>query len=336
MESTAAPKPVHVSRRHLFLINPAAKRIKGRVKPVKDAIAAFFAKHTWIKRDVYVSEWCRDSVTYIQQYIAGANGEPVRIHVMGGTGALFEVINSVVGLPNVEVASYPYGKANVFLKYFGAKNEKLFSSINSQVFDASVPMDILRCGNNYGICYGMAGAEAHANVLGDKMMRLGLPGDLSYTLAGMIMVLSGRASQKYFIEIDGNRIEGDFISVMAANAPCYGLNMHPAVDAHPDDGVLDVYVVKNAPMIKLIRRIPGYTRGNYRKMPDLVTHYRAKKIKLSSDEVMCMSVDAEHFYGMSIEYEVMPHAFQFVCPVGIDPMKLPRIYNRPREGPRGE
>jgi diacylglycerol kinase family enzyme len=110
--------------------------------------------------------------------------------------------------------------------------------------------------------------------------------------------------------------------------------MHPAIDAHPDDGILDVYVVKNASMMKLLWRIPGYTHGNYRRTPNLVTHYRAKKIKLSSDEVMCMSIDAEHFYGMSIEYEIIPQAVRFVCPVGIDPMKLPRIYNRPREGAR--
>jgi diacylglycerol kinase (ATP) len=330
MKSAAGP------RRHLFIINPAAKRIKGKIKSIKSVIAAFFDQYQWINYDVYVSEWCRDSITYIQQYIADKPHETVRIHVIGGTCTLFEVINGIVGLANVEVASYPYGKANSFLKYFGAKNEKLFLSMTSQVFDATVPMDIIRCGNNYGICYGLVGIEAHTNVLGEKLILKRLPGDISYTLAAMAMVLSGRAGQKYFIEIDGEQIEGDFISIMVANAPCYGLNMHPAIDAHPDDGILEVYVVKNAPAMQLFTRIPGYTRGNYRNIPDLVSHYRAKKIKLSSDEVMCMSVDGEHFYGMSIEYEIIPQAVQFVCPVGIDPQKLPRIYNRPREGMRSE
>jgi diacylglycerol kinase (ATP) len=333
----AAPKPVPGSRRHLFIINPAAKRIKGKIQPVKDAISAFFAQHSWINYDVYVSEWCRDSIMFIQQYINGiTTGETVRIHALGGTCTLFEIINSVVGLPNVEVASYPYGNANVFLKYFGAKNEKLFYSIESQVFDQAVPMDVVRCGSNYGICYGMAGIDAQANVLGDKMIHFGLPGDLSYLLAGVSMVLGGKASQKYVMEIDDERVEGDFISVMIANAPCYGRSMHPAIDAHPDDGILDVYIVKNAPTMKILRNIPGYTHGNYRHLPDLVSHYRAKKIKLSSEEVMCMSVDGEHFYRTSTEYEVIPQAVRFVCPVGIDLKKLPRIYNRPREGLRGE
>jgi YegS/Rv2252/BmrU family lipid kinase len=318
--------------RHLFIINPATKIIKGKTKPVKDNISAFFAKHPEVRYDVYVSKWCRDAVMLIQDYVAGVKNETVRVHSIGGTGTLFEVINSVSGLANIEVAAHPYGMANTFLRYFGYKNIKLFSSLKTQVFGKTVPVDIIRCGNNYGICYGMSGIEAYANALGDKWIERGMPGDISYMLAGMAMILRGKCSQNYFMEIDDRKIEGDFVSIMVANGPCYGINMYPAIDAHPNDGMLDVYVFKNAPKIKILSRIPGYTHGNYRKMPDCVSHYRAKKIKLSSDEVMCMSIDSEHFYGTSIEYEVMPKAIQFVCPEKIDLAKLPRFYNRPREG----
>ncbi|MDR1838317.1 MAG: hypothetical protein LBQ93_01860, partial [Treponema sp.] len=279
--------------RHLFIINPATKKIKGKTKPIKDRISAFFAEYPEIKYDIYVSGWCRDAIILIQDYIAGVKDETIRIHSMGGTGTLFEVINSVVGLANIEVAAHPYGKANTFLRYFGYRNVNLFSSLKSQVFEKAVPMDIIRCGHNYGICYGMSGIEAYANALGDTWIEKGMPGDLSYTLAGMAVILRGKCGQNYLMEMDGNKIEGDFVSVMVANGPCYGINMYPAIDAHPDDGLLDVYVFKNAPKIKILSRVPGYTHGKYRSMPDLVSHYRAKKIKLSSDEVMCMSIDSE-------------------------------------------
>jgi len=317
--------------RHLFIINPVAKRIKGKVNSIKEKIAAFLSKYPEIKYDIYVTEWCRDSVMFIQRYIAGKD-ETVRVHAIGGTGLLFEVVNSVINIPNAEVASHPYGKANSFLKYFGKKNEKLFFSLKSQVFDRTVPMDVIRIGNNYGICYGKAGIEAHANVVGGKWIDKGMPVDLSYLLAGIRMILSGKAGQNYFIEIDSNKIEGDFISVMVANTPCYGINMHPAVDAHPDDGVMDVYVFKNAPKMKLLQSVPIHISGNYRKLPNLISHYTAKKIKLSSDTVMRLSIDAEAFYTTSIEYEIMPKAIKFVCPSRIDLAKLPRIYNKPKEG----
>ena len=322
--------------RHLFIINPATKRIRGKTKPVREKISAFFTMHPEVKYEIYVSQWCRDAVMLIQDYAAGAKDESVRVHSIGGTGTLFEVINGVARLPNVEVAAHPYGKANAFLRYFGNKNMKLFYSLKSQVFGRAAPMDIIHCGNHYGICYGITGVEGYATILGDKWIENGMPVDISYMLAGVVRILKNKRGQNYSIEIDGNMIEGDFTSVMVANAPCYGKNMYPAIDAHPDDGVLDVYVFKNASKMQVLSRIYGYTHGNYHKMPDFVSHYRAKKIKLSSDEVMCMSTDSEHFFGMSMEYEVMPKAVRFVCPDEIDLMKLPRIYNRPLEGPRSE
>ena len=319
--------------RHLFYINPISKRVKGKAQQIRDKLYTFFSGYPKIKYDIYESRWCRDAFAYIRRYVSEHN-ETIRVHAIGGTGTLFEVINSLIGFTNVEVASHPYGKANSFLKYFGAKNEKLFLSLKSQVFDEAIPIDIIRCGNNYGICYGLVGIEAYANAMATRWVDLGLPGDVSYVVAGAVQILSGKTSQKYHIDIDENTIKGDYASVMVANSPCYGLSMAPAIDAHPDDGLLEVYIFKNAPKLRLLTSIPAYTAGNYRDLPELVSHYTAKKVRLSSDEVMCMSIDGEPFYGTSIEYQIMPKAIRFVCPGELDRSKLPRLYGKPREGLR--
>lgn len=319
--------------KHLFIINPISKRVKGKVKTVRDKITGFFKNYPEISYDIYESRWCRDAVTFIQSYLTAAD-ERVRVHAIGGTGTFYEVVNGAVGFPNAETASHPYGKANSFLGYFGPKNLKHFLSLQNQVFSNAIPMDIIRCGNNYGICYGMTGVEAHANAMGETWIEKGVPADLSYTIAGAYQIMTRKGNQNYGIDIDGAEIEGDYASIMVANAPCYGVNMFPAVDAHPDSGMLDVYVFKNAPPIKLLSAIPIYTKGNYRKLPHLVTRYPAKKVKITSDKVMCMSFDGEIQYGTSIEYEIMPKAISFVCPEGAGPAGLPLIYGKPREGLR--
>jgi len=317
--------------KHLFIINPVAKRIKGKTKRIRDKLSAFFSEYPDIQYDIFESRWCRDSLTFIRRYIS-ASSETVRIHSIGGNGTLFEVINSIVGLQNVEVAAYPYGSANAFMRYFGRKSEKLFLSFKNMVFDKTIPLDIIRCGNNYAMGFALAGLEAFANMKGDEWILKGMPEDFAYVLAAIVQLMTGKASQKYHIEIDNHIIEGDYISILIANAPCYGKAMNSAVDAHPDDGFFDVYIFKNAPTLKLLSSIPAYTKGNYRKIPDLVSHYRAKKVKLSSDKVMCMSVDAQTMYGKSIEYEIMPKAINFVCPNGIDLSRLPKIFGKPKEG----
>lgn len=324
--------------KHLFIINPAAKKVKGHAVDIKNEINDFFKVYPDIRHDAYISAWCRDAVSYIRRYIMDAqpSGEPVRIHTIGGTGTLFEVVNGVIGLSNAEVAVHPYGRANTFLQYFGLDKMKLFSSMESQIFDETIPVDIIRCGHNYGLCYGMTGIEAHGNALGDEWIEKGLPADFSYSGAAVLKILRDKkVGQNYHIDIDGVRVEGDYASILAANAPCYGDGMYPAVDAHPDDGKLEVYLFKSVSRVKTLRSIPVYTHGGYLKLPDLIRHYSARSIKITSDETMCMSIDGEHFYGTSIDYEIVPRALSLVCPQGIELTKLPLIYNKPKEGQRG-
>jgi len=161
-----------------------------------------------------------------------------------------------------------------------------------------------------------------------------MPEDIAYVLAAITRIMSNKAEQKYSIEIDGNIIKEDFISILVANTPCYGKSLNPGSDAHPDDGILDVYLLKNTSKFKLLSSIQVYTRGDYRKIPDMVSYYRAKKIKLSSDKVMCMGIDGQTMYGTSIEYEILPKAINLVCPGEVDISKLPRIYGKPKEGLR--
>jgi len=319
--------------RHLFIINPVAKRIKGKTKKIKDMLRVFFNNYPDIHYDIYESRWCRDSLIFIRRYISDSN-ETIRIHSIGGNGTLFEIVNSIVGLTNVEVAAHPYGSANAFLRYFGVNNKKHFSSLKNQVFDKTIKLDILRCGSNYGMSFAMSGIEAFSNMKGDEMIKKGMPEDIAYVIAAIIQIMADKASQKYYVEIDNEKIEGDFISVLVANAPCYGKAMNPAVDAHPDNGILDVYIFKNASKLKLLTTISVYTKGGYKKLKDMVLHYKAKNIKLSSDEVMCMSIDGQTMYGTSIEYELIPKAINFVCPNKVDLTKLPRIFGKPKEGLR--
>ena len=245
---------------------------------------------------------------------------------------MFEVVCGVASLSNVEIASYPYGYANVFLRYFSPEYKTLFSCIKSQVFGKTIPADIIVSGSHYGICYSLLGLEARTNALGYKMIDKGLPMDISFVLGAILSIFSGKLGQQYRIFIDGEEISGEFASILIANTPCYGLDMYPAIDAHPDDGILDIYLLNKASRLKTLLSISTYVYGGYRKIPSLVTHYTARKIKITSDETICTSIDGELIYTMSAEYAVLPKAVNFVIPDGIDMSKIPKIYKSPKEG----
>ena len=324
--------------KHLFVINPMAYKIRGKLNAATESIEDFFNQNSRISHDIHVTRWERDAMGYVRR-LAAKSGELLRVHVFGGSGTVFEVLNGVIGLPNIQIAAYPMGRDNYFLRYFGADKIHLFSSIRNQVFSGGVtPIDALRCGHNYGVAFGVVGIEAIANRDGLEMLEkmTFLPEDLCYIWAAVKnMAKSKKISQKYSVNIDGQILDGDYVTILIANGPCYGKDMSPAIDAHPNDGILDFYLMNDMSRAKFISIVSTYVSGGYEKLPKFISHYRGSKISIASDSFICVSVDGETFYENSIEYEIAPYAIDFVCPDGIDADKVPRRYGRPDNEVKG-
>ena len=324
--------------KHLFIINPAAGKVKGQADALKQRVHNFFEEHPDIEYDIYVTSWCRDAVSYVRRYVMEAGGGPLRIHAMGGPGTMYEVINAIVGMENISVAAYPLGSNYHFLRYFAPEKSGIFASIEKQVFSRSIPMDLILCGSNYAVNSSYIGLEAWADMYGDILVGRGWKPDLSYLLGGMNALFSGRyKAQRCSIELDGLRIEDKFMTIGIANGPCYGNHYCPAPDAHPDDGLLDVYLVRDLSKKTVVTYLRNYLKGSYdRAPPGLIAHHRVSKISVTSEDTMYMCIDGENFCGVSFEYEIMKHAFSFVCPDEIDLGKIPLFYGRPERGLRGD
>jgi diacylglycerol kinase family enzyme len=313
--------------RHLFIINPQATRLRNKTNELVKEIEDFFRSEKNSNYDIHITRWERDATGYVRRYAQNAD-KPLRIHSCGGSGTLFEVVNGAVGIDDVEIAAYPMGRGNPLLRYFN-KDIKHFKSIQKQVYSGTTPFDLLRCGHIYGITYGLIGIEALANRDGTALIERNtiIPEDLCYTLTAVKNILKKSiAGQNYTISLDGKSLDGYYATMMVANAPCYGVKLNPAIDAHPNDGIMDIYIIKRMSRIKLLLAVQKYVKGEYRKLPNLINHYRGSKITISSEDVMCIGIDGETFYENSIEYEIMPKAVNFVIPEGVDFGKIPLIY----------
>jgi diacylglycerol kinase family enzyme len=315
--------------RHLFIINPEAFFIKGQTGELCGEIRSFFAAYPHVKYDIHVTRWKRDAVVFIHRYVSGAD-RMVRVYAVGGMGTLFEVINGVVGLPNVQVACWPFGIDNTFLWYFGEDRIERFRSLKKLVFSGVSSFDLIKCGNNYGICAGYMGIEAIASKHGDDIRENidFLPGWLVrsggiYVALALYYCFRKETFQSYRVMLDGNRLHGSYRSILVANQPYLASGLNPAVDARPNDGVLDIYLVEQVSNFEMPRLVFDYARGDYRKWPHHISHYRAKSVNVSSDQIMHICIDGEHFYDAAVNYEVVPNAVDFVCPLTIGP-DMPR------------
>jgi diacylglycerol kinase family enzyme len=230
-----------------------------------------------------------------------------------------------MGLKNVELAAIPYGYTNNFIRGFD-KNERNLFRLMSQQYDAPViPMDVMRCGNNYALNYCVVGIEAEAvqraGKIRDRMEKSNLLNRwLSrqfYTLlyyAGGLDACSDKKLlyQQYEINIDGEKFTGAYQGVSISNGPYYGGNMHPINDAMPNDGVLDMLTIRSKNVLRASCFFPFYVSGHYQMFPRSFTIRRGKKITIRSENILSISMDGIVFFEPELDIELLPAAVNFV------------------------
>jgi diacylglycerol kinase family enzyme len=304
--------------KHLFIINPQAKEINGHVDEIENDIKSFFKGNSGMEYSIHTCRWQRDASGYTLRYLSNA-AEMVRVYAMGGNGTLFEVINGVVGLPNAQVAWYPLGNANSLLYAFGgAEYASAFQSLHNLSLSPVVTLDTIRAGNHYITINAVIGAEADTFHKGEALARqTRLPGNFCHLAAVVFNAFFTRNIQSYCIEMEQEKVEDTFQSILIANIPSFGAGIKPAVDALFNDGYMDLYTIKHIPRHMLVPVIWDYENGNYKNWPEYISHYRCKRLRVSSASSMTISLDGSFFYDNSMEFEMCPRSLDFVCPPGV-------------------
>jgi diacylglycerol kinase family enzyme len=303
--------------KHLFILNPTAGRIGGRLDAIENDIRSFFAGNPGLDYAIHVTRWKRDASGYTLRYV-NDTPEIVRVYAFGGNGTFFEVINGAIGLPNVQIAWYPLGRNNSLLHSFGVEHLSAFQSLRNLSLSPVSTIDTIRAGNNYMAINALIGGEAEAFSWGESLAdHFALSRNACYIAAGIVNALLHRQSRHYYLETEDTQFHGDFRSILVTNTPTYGAGLRPAADALMNDGYMDLYTIKRVPRSRLVTVIGDYTRGNYRKWPEYISHYRCKKLRIFSDSIMTIAIDGEFFYRTSLDFEVLPGSLDFVCPPGV-------------------
>jgi len=312
--------------KHLFIINPRSFWKKTYQNRIVVGIHQFFKEIKNNEYDIHVSQFPRDAVGFIPLFAKNLpDTTTLRIYAVGGDGILFDCLNGMMGLKNVELAAIPYGYTNNFMRGFD-KNERNLFRLMSQQYDApTIPMDVMRCGNNYALNYCVIGLEAEtvqrAGKIREKMEK-GNPLNRwlsrrfyaqSY-YAGCLGACSDKKIlyQRYEINIDGESFTGAYQGISIFNSPHYGGNFHPVKKAMPNDGILDMLTIRSHGILQTFCLFPFYVSGNYKIFPRNFTLRQGKIIKIHSDTILWISMDGIVFFEPELEIELLPAAVQFV------------------------
>ena len=317
--------------KHLFVINPLSFPVQAAQDKVAKRIQECFADFNKSEYSILISRYSRDAISLIRKWVEKNHGdETVRVYAVGGDGILFDCLNGIVGLPNTELASIPYGTSNDFVRAFGENKKNLFRDIALQVASPAIPTDIIHCGNNYAINFCSLGLESDAirssiELYNEASQRIKKHRRLNRFLFSTIpFLISLRTvfnkkllNQHYIISLDGEDFSGVYSSINLANGPCYGGNKNPVITAIPDDGFLDGLFTKCISSFSAIRILPGFVKGEFLKYPDHFLFKRFKTIEIRSEDPLLVVLDGEMFFDTYLKVEIVPKAINFVAPGGI-------------------
>jgi len=304
--------------KHVFVFDPKAfYGQQWKMDNILDNIGQFFRTQESPDFSIQFSRYRRNAITIIQDESEKAKPDDIiRIYAIGGEEILFDCLNGIAHFPNMQLAAVPHGESYDFLKIFGESNIEAFRDIPTLVKGEALQTDIIRWGVNYALnsCYiGMNSAilkkikDLKSNMSKNSFIVFSRLSSYFNTLFGSFD--KSVAAREYKINIDDKDYSGQYCLIHIANSPYHEGRMTGVSEATPDDGLLDIALIKSSHPMKTLSSMRKYSRG---KRPRNCVIVHGKKISIEATEQMWIQLDNEYIQDTNIDMSVINHAVQIV------------------------
>jgi YegS/Rv2252/BmrU family lipid kinase len=298
------------------IVNPNAGNGKGR----KDwnRIAEILEKND-IKFSVKPTERKGHATELTRELIAGGWRKIISI---GGDGTLYEIINGIFTQDNcpateITLSLIPVGTGNdwgrmfrIPLVYEGAV--QVIKEGKTMLHDIGV-VDYY-CGEekakSFFINIAGLGFESMVVKKTNKQKDKGMSNKAIYFYNLLTSLLTYKHTLAD-ITIDGKTVRAKVFSINVGNGRYCGGGMRQTPDALPDDGLLDITVIKDAGKIEIIRSLKLLYDGTIMSHPK-VDGYRSNNLKVSSDSILYLDADGESLGHTPVEFGIIPSAVNIV------------------------
>jgi len=242
-----------------------------------------------IRHLVFDRNWPPDLYGFTEAWIAG------------GDGTVHYFINAYPEL-SIPFAVFPGGTGNDFHRFLyghlspGALLDRVLQSEPRCV-------DVGRCNGKYFL--NIAGAGFEGSVVKSMQGRKKLPGKASFLWTVLRNIASYRP-QYYEIAGDGIAATGHFLMVSVANGRTAGGGFRISPDSRIDDGLLNVVLVRDVPLLARLRYLPVIEKGQHLALP-FVQHATTRGLVVTSDTPIPFHLDGEYAQDDSLAIDVLKH-----------------------------
>jgi len=308
--------------RRKLIVNP--KSAGGRGKKVLDYVNKmypdFFEEIVLTSGPLDAVELARDS-----------EGFDV-VAFIGGDGTLNEVVNGIMGISKEKrplIGIIPVGTGNDFIKTMKIPKD-VDSAIDIISKAKSREVDVALCRyidfegrpvERYYINiteFGMGGEVANLVNKYGKIFRGTFPFLIfallcNFTYKNKLVRIITDSEQEEFRDISA-----EIRVVAVANGRFYGGGMEIAPFAQPDDGLLDVVIVKDMGPLETLKSMPLLYQGEKglekAKKTGKVIYFRAKKVQIQNSDGLLIEMEGEVPGHSPESFEIIPKQISVIVP----------------------
>ena len=160
---------------------------------------------------------------------------------------------------------------------------------------------------------GGLGFDANVCFKVDGYKDAGKTGSSLY-VKGLLRAFFGYTNKRFRIVVDGNTLyEGKVFSTAFGIGRYSGGGMLQTPEALPDDGLLDITVIKKIPKLKIIFNIRKLYSGDIYSIRQVI-HTKGRNVQVESSPVAKVEVDGEAVGFTPVAVKMMPQALRIIVP----------------------
>lgn len=264
--------------------------------------------------ELYLTQGVGDATSKARSIAEKHLGEDVCIFACGGDGTMNEVVNGIAEFDNVILGIIPTGSCNDFLKIYPDYD---FMNLEKQISGAIVPLDLMKVNQLYCLNVTNIGFDACVNYDQICYRPRFKTVKKAYNYAIFRNLIKPLGYQVH-VEVDNQPFfDGKALLMAFGNGGFYGGGYNCAPKSLPDDGLIDVTLIKKVSILRFISLINKYKAGEIfenQKYHKLALWSKAKKIKITAPKELTISVDGETIHCNEVLIENVMHKIRFMLP----------------------
>lgn len=207
---------------HVFIVNPMAGNMH-----FAEALRKEISRYSDIEYYIFDTRNAGYEGELIKKIQHIFEDEKIRIYCCGGSGTLRNIVNDIENLDNVEVAFFPCGLSNDFLKIFSNEDQKRFTSLDELIHGEVLDIDYIRVNNkNIAINSVSAGIDGKfLNLIDDYRFLNSLGNQVPY-LWCLFVSLFKAGTMKCEVTTSEKHYLDDFTEIYFGNGNVLGSNLY--------------------------------------------------------------------------------------------------------------